>query len=197
MSRPFRIGLTGSIGMGKSTTAGMFAEEGVAVWDADAAVHRLYGRDGAAVVPMKELRPDAIVDGAVSRERLKLWIAGDDAALGRIEAVVHPLVAEDRNRFAREATAPVLLFDIPLLFENGSDRWMDLTVCVSTSVREQRRRVLEREGMTAAAFERILSKQMPDAEKRARADRIIDTTTLDSARAGVREVMKDVETRLA
>ncbi|WP_116084830.1 dephospho-CoA kinase [Tropicimonas sp. IMCC34011] len=197
MSRPFRIGLTGSIGMGKSTTARMFAEEGVAVWDADAAVHRLYGRDGAAVAPMKALRPDAIVDGAVSRERLKTWIAGDDSALAQIEAVVHPLVAEDRNRFAREAAAPLLLFDIPLLFENGSDRWMDMTVCVSTSAREQRRRVLEREGMTEAAFERILSKQMPDSEKRVRADRIIDTTTLDSARAGVREVMKDVETRLA
>jgi dephospho-CoA kinase len=186
------IGLTGSIGMGKSTTAAMFADEGIPVWDADAAVHRLYAPGGAAVAPMTALHPEAILDGAVSRDRLKAWIARAPEALRRIEAVVHPLVAADRAAFVRDATAPVLLFDIPLLFETGADAGMDLTVVASTSAAEQRRRVLDRDGMSVEQFHRILQSQMPDAEKRARADVVIDTTTLDGARAQVRQVIEEV-----
>lgn len=189
---PVLIGLTGSIGMGKSTTAAMFADEGIPVWDADAAVHRLYAPGGAAVAPMTALHPEAILDGAVSRDRLKAWIARAPEALRRIEAVVHPLVAADRAAFVRDATAPVLLFDIPLLFETGADAGMDLTVVASTSAAEQRRRVLDRDGMSVEQFHRILQSQMPDAEKRARADVVIDTTTLDGARAQVRQVIEEV-----
>ena len=192
MKPPVRIGLTGGIGMGKSTTAKMFADEGVAVWDADEAVHRLYGPGGAAVDAIRAMRPEAVTAGAVSRAALRDWIAEDAGALNRIEAVVHPLVQKDRAEFAAAAGADILLFDIPLLFETGSDREMDLTITVSCSPEEQRRRVLERGTMDEAAFERILAAQMPDAEKRARADRVIETDTLDHARAQVRTIVAEI-----
>lgn len=193
----FKLGLTGSIGMGKSTTARIFAEEGCAVWDADAAVHRLYSAGGAAVAPMGALFPQAIVDGAVDRGALKGIISSDASALAQIEKIVHPLVAQDRQAFLDQATADVVVFDIPLLFEGSGAEMMDATVVVSAPAGVQRSRVMERGTMTEAQFEHILSKQMPDAEKRARADYIVETTTLDAARDQVRAILKDIRSRTA
>lgn len=187
-ARPFRLGLTGSIGMGKSTTARLFAEAGVPVWDADAAVHRLYAPGGAAVAPVAALCPAALQQGAIDRVALKQWIATDPAALSALEAVVHPLVAADREDFAACAIADgasLIVFDIPLLFEKGTEAQMDATLLVTAPPALQRARVLSRPGMTEAQFTALLSRQMPDRDKRARANHIIETLSLDSARAAV------------
>lgn len=192
MTRPTVIGLTGSIGMGKSTTAAMFADEGVAVWDADAAVHRLYAPGGSAVEPIRALRPDAVRDGAVDRNALKAWIKTDPSALARIGAVVHPLVAADRAAFLDSTEADIVVLDIPLLFETGAEAEVDITVVVSAPARMQRARVLERDRMDLATFERILETQMPDADKRARADFVIETVDLAAARTQVRRVIDAV-----
>ncbi|NOD84629.1 dephospho-CoA kinase [Ruegeria sp. HKCCD6119] len=193
----FALGLTGSIGMGKSTTAQMFVEEGCALWDADAAVHRLYSRGGAAVGPMERLFPSAIQDGAVNREALKQIIAADPAALKAIEAIVHPLVAADRAAFREAATNDILVFDIPLLFETGGDAAMDAVACVSIPADEQKRRVMERGTMTEAQFEQIRAKQMPNEEKCARSDYVIVTDTLDHARAQVQDVVRQIRAGMA
>lgn len=192
----FILGLTGSIGMGKSTTARLFGEAGCAVWDADAAVHRLYAPGGAAVAPMVRAFPNAVLDGAVSRSRLKDLIAGDPTALRRIEQIVHPLVAADRADFLDQVTADIAVLDIPLLFENGSETMMDAVVCVTVPPEVQRARVLQRGTMNAEQFETILAKQMPDAEKRARADYVIVTDTVEHARAQVQDVINDITQRL-
>lgn len=197
MTRPIVLGLTGSVGMGKSTTARMFAEAGCAVWDADAAVHRLYGPGGAAVGPIGQLRPEAVIRGAVSRPALKAWIAEDPMALSQIEGVVHPLVAKDRSTFLGSTSSDIVVLDIPLLFETGAERETDAVAVVTAPPEVQRDRVMDRPGMTESQFALMLSKQLPDAEKRARADYIIETTSLDAARAAVDAIIKDLRTRHA
>lgn len=183
--RPYRLGLTGSIGMGKSTTARLMAEAGLPVWDADAAVHRLYSGGGAAVAPVAALCPAALKDGAIDRAALKDWIAADPSALSRLESVVHPLVAADRDAFGAAARSDIVVFDIPLLYEKGTEAQMDAVLVVTAPPALQRARVMARQGMTDAQFQTILSRQMPDRDKRARADHIIETLSLDSARAAV------------
>lgn len=186
------LGLTGSIGMGKSTTAQMFADEGVPVWDADAAVHALYDVGGAAVGPIGAEFPDAIVAGAVSRDRLKQIIAADPTALRRIEQIVHPLVAADRQAFIDAHDEPLILFDIPLLYETGADNWLHSVLVVTAPPDVQESRVLDRPGMTETQLAMILARQMPDAEKRARADHVIATLTLDGTRAAVRHLIAEL-----
>jgi dephospho-CoA kinase len=189
------LGLTGSIGMGKSTTAKMFRDEGIPVWDADAAVHRLYERGGAAVAPVGAAFPEAVLDGAISREVLKKIIAADPSALGRLEKIVHPLVAKDRADFIAANPAPIVVVDIPLLYETGAEAWLDSVIVVSVSPEAQRARVLARTGMTEAQFQAILSRQMPDEEKRRRADHLIETTTMDEARAKVRALIDELKAK--
>jgi dephospho-CoA kinase len=187
------VGLTGSIGMGKSTTAGLFAAEGVPVYDADAAVHQLYARGGAAVEPLEAEFGDVVVDGAVDRERLSAKVLKDPDAMKRLEAIVHPLVGASRIDFfkkAQDADADIVVLDIPLLFETGGEKAMQAVVVVSAPPEEQRRRVLARPGMTVEKFESIFARQTPDAEKRRRADFVIDTGQgVDHARDQVREVL--------
>lgn len=195
--RPFRLGLTGSIGMGKSTTAALFAAQGIPVWDADAAVHRLYAQGGAAVVPVAVLCPAALKDGAIDRAALKDWIAANPTALPQLESIVHPLVAADRDGFASEMQSDILLFDIPLLFEKGTEAMMDATLVVTAPPDLQRARVMARPGMTETQFHTILSRQMPDREKRARADHIIETLSLDAARVAVQALIDYIRSRHA
>jgi dephospho-CoA kinase len=190
------IGLTGSIGMGKSTTAAIFAELGVAVWDADAAVHRLYGPGGDGAEAIRALVPDAVGPDGVDRTKLRAAILANPALLKNIEAAIHPLVANDRDAFlaeARASGAPLAVCDIPLLFETGADAWLDKVVVVSAPAGIQRERVLSRSGMTAGAFDAILAKQTPDTEKRARADYIVDTSpSKDHARAQVSAILAEL-----
>ena len=193
------VGLTGSIGMGKSATLAAFADLGVPVWDADAAVHRLYGPGGAGVAPVRALAPDAVGTQGVDRAKLRAAILADPALLKRIEATIHPLVAVDRDAFLAEARADgaaLAVCDIPLLFETGADAWLDQVVVVSAPADIQHARVLGRPGMTAEALEAILARQVPDAEKRARADYIVDTgQSKDYARAQVATILAGLRER--
>jgi len=184
------VGLTGSIGMGKSTTSAMFQAEGVPVYDADAAVHALYAKGGAAVAPVEAVFPGVVVDGAIDRAKLSAQVVGHPEALKSLEAAVHPLVGESRKVFfqaAAEANAPLVILDIPLLFETGGERNVAAVIVVSAPEEIQRERVMARPDMTAEKLDAILARQLPDAEKRARADIVIDTSKgLDSARDQVR-----------
>lgn len=194
----FRLGLTGSIGMGKSTTAAMFADEGIPVWDADAAVHSLYEPGQPAAQAIMLLFPSVIdPDGRVNRPRLRAVIQADPSALDRVNAAVHPLVREDRAAFlAANSHSPIVLLDIPLLYESGLSDACDAVAVVSAPPEVQRERVLAR-GMTEAEFALILSRQMPDAEKRARADYVIPSTSLEAARVAVKDVLADIQRRIA
>ncbi len=188
------LGLTGSLAMGKSATAKMFAEEGVPVHDADAVVHRLY--EGEATPAIEAAFPGTTVGGKVDREKLGKYVLGDAAAIKRLEQIVHPLVHAAAQRFMAQAEAsgaPVAVVDVPLLFETGGDKRCDAVVVVSAPADLQRRRAFERPGMTEAKLAAILAKQMPDAEKRARADFVVDTSQgFDAARAQVRDILKAV-----
>lgn len=186
------LGLTGSIGMGKSTTAAMFRDAGIPVWDADAAVHALYAPGGAAVAPLDAAFPGVVAQGAVSRPALTRLLSADPTALPRLEGIVHPLVAADRAAFIAAQTGPLALFDIPLLFETGADGWLDTVLVVSAPAAVQAARVMARPGMTADTFALMGSRQMPDAEKRARADVVIDTVTLDDTRKAVHNLIRSL-----
>ena len=190
------LGLTGSIGMGKSTTAALFREAGVPVHDADAAVARLYAEGGEAVDPVGRAFPMAVVSGAIDRERLSALVLGNPDSLKRLEAIVHPMVRKDRLRFLEEARAsgtPVVVLEIQLLFEVGAEDEVDAVVVVSAPAPLQRERVLLRPAMTAEKFERILARQIPDAEKQLRADFIVDTSRgVDAARSQVRQILAQI-----
>ena len=191
------LGLTGSIGMGKSTTAQMFRDLGIPVWDADEAVHRLYSKGGAAVQPVSIVFPEALENGAISREKLKAALAQDPDGLRQLEQIVHPLVAEDRAAFISSNSADILVFDIPLLFETGADNWLDSVLVVSAPQEIQRTRVLARAGMTEKQFEIILDRQMPDVEKRSRADHVIETDAMDDTRKAVRHLVEELRKNMA
>jgi dephospho-CoA kinase len=194
--RPFILCLTGSLGMGKSKTAEFFAEAGVPVHDSDAVVHALY--EGEAVPAIERAFPGATAGGKVDRNKLAAMVVGDAAALARLEAIVHPLVAAARDAFLARAQArgaPVVLLDVPLLFETGGERRCDAVVVVSAPAEMQRRRAFERPGMSEDKFAALVAKQTPDAEKRRRADFVLDTSQgFDHARAQVRDILRRVAT---
>jgi dephospho-CoA kinase len=187
------LGLTGSIGMGKSTTSAMFQAEGVPVYDSDAAVHALYATGGAAVAPVEAAFPGVVVDGAIDRAKLSAAVVGNSEALAQLEAIVHPLVGAHRIGFFEKAEAEgrdIVVLDIPLLYETGGEKKVDKVVVVSAAADVQRQRVLARPDMTPEKFEAMLARQTPDAEKRARADFVIDTGQgLDHARKQVRDLL--------
>ena len=190
------IGLTGSIGMGKSTTAAMFREAGIPVYDADAAVHDLYDEGGAAVGPVGEAFPGVVRDGRVDREALRQAVLGKPDELKRLNAIVHPLVGRDRVGFFADAEASgadMVVLDVPLLFETGGHANVDAVVVVSAPARMQRERVLARPGMTPDRLDAILAQQLADAEKRARAHYVVDTGNgLEPARKQVAEIIADL-----
>jgi dephospho-CoA kinase len=187
------LGLTGSIGMGKSTTAKLFAEAGVPVYDADATVHRLY--EGEAVAAIEAAFPGSTVDGKVDRDRLSAQVVHDPAAMKRLEGIVHPMLGASRQKFLGEAEqsgAPIVVVDVPLLFETGGEKRVDAVVVVTTSPEVQRERILARDNMTGEKLDAILARQLPDAEKRQRADFVVDTSHgLDPVRARIRDILAE------
>lgn len=188
----FRLGLTGSIGMGKTTTARLFLEQGCDVWDADAAVHRLYASDGAAVPLVRDVFPDVIENGQVARHKLRALIQKNAAALGQIEAIVHPLVKQDRAEFIDKTSTDIKVFDIPLLFETGADKEMDAVACVFIDTDTQIRRVLARSTMTKEQFEQVSQNQIPNDEKCARSDYRIKTDTLSHTQEQVEKIVSEI-----
>jgi dephospho-CoA kinase len=187
------LGLTGSIGMGKSTTAKLFAEAGVPVYDADATVHRLY--EGEAVPAIEAAFPGTTANGKVDRNRLSAQVVHDPAAIKRLESIVHPMLGASRQRFLHEAEqsgAPVAVVDVPLLYETGGETRVDAVVVVTTTPEIQRERILGRDNMTGEKLDAILARQLPDAEKRKRADFVVDTSHgLDPVRARIRDILKE------
>jgi len=188
------LGLTGSIGMGKSTTAKLFTEAGVPVYDADAAVHKIY--EGEAAPAIEAAFPGTTVDGKVDRAKLSAKVVHDQAAIKQLEQIVHPMLGASRKKFLDEAEAsgaPVVVMDIPLLFETGGEKRVDAVVVVSTDPATQRERILARGTMTNEALDGILARQLPDAEKRKRADFVVDTSHgLDPVRAAIRDILAEV-----
>lgn len=198
MPKPYVIGLTGGIGMGKSETARLFAAEGVEVHDADEAIARLYAKGGGAVQAIADEFPGAVKDDAVDRPSLSALVMKDPSALARLEQLVHPLVAEDRWNFLRNSKSPIILFDIPLLFEIGADAEMDAVVVASGPEELQRARVLARPGMTAEKFARLKARQMDDAKKRQQAHYVVMTDKgLDHAREQVRMILADIRRKIS
>jgi dephospho-CoA kinase len=186
------LGLTGSIGMGKSTTAQMFRDEGIPVWDADAVVHELYAKGGAAVPAFLKTMPTAVVDGAVSRVVLKALLADYPSLIKTLEQIVHPLVAAHRAAFLETHDAPLLVFDIPLLFETRAQDWLSSVLVVTVPPDVQKERVMARGEMSEDLFAQILSRQMPDQEKRDRADHVIETRALDETRKAVQKLIREL-----
>ncbi len=188
------LGLTGSIGMGKSTTAKLFAEAGVPVYDADATVHKVY--EDEAVAPVEAAFPGSTSDGKVDRQKLSAMVVGDTDAIKRLEAIVHPLLRRHQQEFldaAEQAGAPVAVLDVPLLYETGGDTRVDAVVVVTTAPHVQRERILARDNMTADKLDAILLRQMPDAEKRRRADFVVDTSHgLDPVRRQIADILREV-----
>ena len=188
------LGLTGSIGMGKSTTAKLFAEAGVPVYDADAAVHQLY--EGEAAPAIEAAFPGTTADGKVDRKKLSARVVHDPAAIRQLEQIVHPMLGASRQKFfddAERSGAPVAVVDVPLLFETGGENRVDAVVVVTTSPENQRERILARGTMTGEAFDAILARQLPDAEKRKRADFVVDTSDgHDPVRAQIRDILAAV-----
>jgi len=188
------LGLTGSIGMGKSTTAKLFTEAGVPVYDADAAVHKIY--EGEAAPAIEAAFPGTTVDGRVDRAKLSAKVVHDQAAIKQLEQIVHPMLGASRKKFLDEAErsgAPVVVMDIPLLFETGGEKRVDAVVVVSTDPATQRERILARGTMTSEALDGILARQLPDAEKRKRADFVVDTSHgLDPVRTAIRDILAEV-----
>lgn len=182
--------------MGKSTAARMFQEAGVPVWDADAAVRDLYSPGGAGVAAIEQIRPEAVVDGAVDRAALKAWIAEDATALRQVERIVHPLVAQDRAAFVAGTEERMVCLDIPLLFEGGMEDQVDIVVVISAPPEVQKERVLSRPGMTEAQFDALLALQVPDAEKRARADVVIPSVDREETRRHINELVQKLTREL-
>ena len=192
----FLLGLTGSIGMGKSTTADMFREAGVPVWDADATVAKLYAKGGAAVALLSALNMGLIQNDAVDRVALKNWVKTDPNALNWLESHIHPLVAADRAKFIDDhADQSLIVCDIPLLYETGADQWLDAVLVVTTDAQTQKARVMARAGMDPELFDQILVRQMPSSEKIARADYVIETNSFEGARKAVHDLINDLTAR--
>ena len=191
----FLLGLTGSIGMGKSTTAQFFADRGCRIWDADSTVHRSYSKNVVAVAGISKIAPSAVCDGAVDRARLRALISQDANLLPELEAIIHPLVKADREGFIANNPKSILVFDIPLLFELNSAADFDAVACVLSSYEVQKSRVLSRPGMTEDHFQLIRSKQWPAEDKAVRADYIIDTNSHGTAAQAVDAILEDIKKR--
>jgi dephospho-CoA kinase len=192
----YLLGLTGSIGMGKSATAALFAARGCLIWDADLAVHRAYNEGGDGVAEIRKIAITAVDTNSVNRDKLRTLILEDPTLLAKIEAIIHPIVQKDRQAFIASNPGSILVFDIPLLFELNSESDFDAVACVLSTFEMQKTRVMARPGMTRTHLEMIISKQLPAADKAARANYIINTATKDIARAAVDSIIKDIKRKV-